>query len=267
MQTADPFSSPPDDPYRAPLATTKPGSPPGKLEYVRAWTFAFDSPQWAMNLLFGVIAMFIPAIGPMILNGYQFEVVERLHRSGGRSYPDFDFGRFADYLVRGLWVFLVTLVASIIVMPFMFVIVGGSTAVMIAAASSGSEEVAAVVFAIGLPLMMLLIVLVSAPLGLLMVPVVIRAGLMQDFGGAFNFDWIKSFISKTWKEVLLGTLFLAATGMLAGVAGMAIFCVGVYPATVLAFLAQAYMNYQYYELFLQRGGEPVPLKDPQQQGW
>jgi hypothetical protein len=267
MQNTSPFAVPPDDPYRAPLASGKPGPPPGQIEYVRAWTFVFDSPQWAMNLLFAVIAMLIPVIGPMLLNGYQFEIVESLHRSNGRKFPDFDFGRFADYLVRGLWVFLVTLVASLVIVPILMVLVGVGVGILSFAAASGGEEAAAVVFAIGVPLLMLMLVLLSAPLGLVLIPMMIRAGLMQDFGGAFNFDWIKSFIAKTWKEIVLGTLFLSATGMLVTLAGLALCFVGVYPAAALAYLAQAYMNYQYYELFLQRGGEPIPLKEPQQQGW
>jgi hypothetical protein len=49
--------------------------------------------------------------------------------------------------------------------------------------------------------------------------------------------------------------------------GMLLFCVGVYPATAWAMLAQGYMYFQFYELFLQRGGEPIPLKDPARQGW
>jgi hypothetical protein len=49
--------------------------------------------------------------------------------------------------------------------------------------------------------------------------------------------------------------------------GLLLCCVGTYPATALVMLAQAHLYLQLYELFLQRGGEPIPLKSPQQRGW
>ncbi len=265
----DPRSEPPfADPYVSPQAPPKPSAPSRELQYLRAWQYVFDSSQWALNLLFGVIAMIVPVIGPILVNGYQFEVLEGLHRSGGRTYPDFNLERFADYLVRGVWVFLVALLASLVLAPFFLALYfGGFLAMALAASAAGDEEAAGVVFAVGTPLLILAIVVLASPLAVLLNPVMIRAGLAQDFATALNFDWIKSFISKTWKEMLVGTLFVAITGALATMVGLLLCCVGTYPAAVLAMLAQAHLNYQYYELFLQRGGEPIPLKSDTTQGW
>jgi hypothetical protein len=234
---------------------------------MRAWTYVFESPQWAMNLLFAVVSMFIPVIGPIIMNGYQFEIVEALHRRQSQTYPDFDFSRFADYLVRGVWVFLATLAISVIFMPVFLVLYFVGFGALFAAAAASGEEAAGAVFAIGVPILVIVTLFFTAPLAVVMIPLTLRAGLTQDFGATFRYDWIKDFIAKMWKEMFLGTLFLAATGTLVSLAGMALFCVGMYPAMALAFLAQAYMNFQYYDIYLQRGGEPIPLKAPQQQGW
>jgi hypothetical protein len=250
-----------------PALPPKPATPPRELQYMRAWSYVFENPQWGMNLLFGTIAIFIPVIGPMILNGYQLEIVEGLHRSGGARYPDFTFERFADYLVRGAWVFLVKLVAGLVMMPVFLAVYLGGFFVMALAGSAVGEEQAGVVFAIGMPLLILAIIVISLPLAACMYPMILRAGLAQDFAAAFNFGWIKSFVSKIWKEMILGALFLAITGMAVSLIGMMLFCVGMYPAIVLAMMAQAYMYYQFYELFLQRGGEPIPLKDAARQGW
>jgi hypothetical protein len=261
-----------NDPYRPPAPPFKPDPPRASLEYLRTWKFAFDSAQWVVTVLFIVAALalsgFIPILPALIVYGYQFEVVEGLHRSGGRSYPDFNLDRFAEYLVRGVWVFLAALLGGLVMMPIVAVLIGGGVALLIAgAAAAGSEDAAAVVFGAGLPLLVLLIVLVAIPLNIILFPILLRAGLTQDFGAAFNFDWIKSFVSKTWKEMILGTLFLAATGMLATLAGTLLCCIGVYPAMALAVLAQSHLFYQFYELFLARGGEPIPLKDAGQRGW
>jgi hypothetical protein len=215
-----------------------------------------------------VLAGFIPVLPALIVYGYQFEVMEGLHRSGGRSYPDFDLDRFVEYLVRGVWVFLVALVGGLALAPIYLLVVGcGVGAMAAAAAAAGSEDASAAVFGAGLPLLVLLMVAIALPMNLFLFPLLLRAGLTQDFSKAFNFDWIKSFIAKTWKEMLLGTLFLAATGMLAVGVGWLLCCVGAYPAMALAVLAQAYMFHQFYAIFLARGGEPIPLKDPAKKGW
>jgi hypothetical protein len=36
--------------------------------------------------------------------------------------------------------------------------------------------------------------------------------------------------------------------------------VGVYPAAALVLFAQFHCNYQLYEMYLERGGIPIPLK-------
>jgi hypothetical protein len=38
------------------------------------------------------------------------------------------------------------------------------------------------------------------------------------------------------------------------------FCIGVIPMSVLASIAGSHLAWQVYELFLERGGEPIPLK-------
>jgi hypothetical protein len=261
-----------EDPYRPPTAPVKPGASPGSLQYTRAWKYPFESPQWVVTVLFLTAALvlsgFIPILPFLIVYGYQFEVIEGLHRSGGRSYPEFNIDRFAEYLVRGVWVMLVAMLGALALTPVILIILGGGVGLMIAvAAAAGSEDAAAVVFGAGLPVLVLLIVLVGAALNVFLFPLLLRAGLTQDFGAAFSFDWIKSFISKTWKEMILGTLFLAATGTLAIIAGTLLCCIGTYPAMALTALAQSHMFYQFYDLFLARGGEPILLKDPAQKGW
>jgi hypothetical protein len=247
-------------------APPKPGAGPDRLQYGRAWSYAFESSQWALNLLFGTIVTFIPVIGYLLLYGYQFEIIESLHRDPRRTYPDFDFSRFADYLVRGVWVLLMSLFVAVVLMPVSLVLYVGGMIVVAATASAVGEEAAGIVVAVGFLLVALAIFVVTIPLTVAFTPLMIRAGLSQDLSVAFDFAWIKSFLAKTWKEIALGTLFLIVTSPLVVLLGAVFFCVGMYPAMVLVMLAQAHLYYQYYELFLRRGGEPVPLKDPQQ-GW
>lgn len=267
-------SAPWDDPYRPPTppAKSQPAAPfkaksaPGRLEFGRMWTFAWESTQWALNLLCGAVVSFVPFLGPLVLYGYQLEIVEALHRDPQRVYPDFDFSRFADYLVRGVWVFLAMLAIGLVLAPVMILLIGG--VVVATAVAAGIEEDAAPgVFALGTALFVATALLIALPAALIAIPLTIRAGLAQDFSNAFHWGWIKRFISLMWREMIAGSLFLMLTAPIVMMLGTLLCYVGVFPAATLAALAQANLLSQLYELFLQRGGELVPLKDPEQHGW
>jgi hypothetical protein len=93
-----------------------------------------------------------------------------------------------------------------------------------------------------------------------MIPLLLRAGLIQDFAPAFAPAFAKDFVGKMWVEMLASTLFLWVTSPFVLLAGALVFCVGYLPATVVFLLAQHHLWYQLYELYLRRGGLPIPLK-------
>src|SRR5579859_7900971 len=102
-----------------------------------------------MNLVWGGLCFLVPIVGPMVMVGYLFEVIEWLHRrreeeklpwveptgvaaapegairtgpgaSAGsfelaapEQYPDFNVNRIQDYLMRGVWPFLVQLLIGL----------------------------------------------------------------------------------------------------------------------------------------------------------
>ncbi len=93
------------------------------MRYLYAFTWVTESKNWLVNvLLSGVCLNFIPIVGPMVLLGYQFENVENLYRRRKAPCLDFDFGRFMEYLKRGVWPFLVQLIAGIVILPLIWVI-------------------------------------------------------------------------------------------------------------------------------------------------
>ena len=240
----------PEENYQAALAPT--ASVRG-IAYFRLITYVFDHPQWGMNLLLGTVCQFIPIIGNILLIGYQFEIVEALHRGHAR-YPEFNFDRFVPYLYRGLWPFLVNLVVTLILVPFMLLGVLGL--VLLANLLGLNEDLAMLV--IGLPAMAFAMLL-SVLLALVMMPMAIGAGLSQTFQAGFRGRFILDFISKVWPQMLAGVLFLVIASMTMIVVGMLLCFVGVYPAVTITMLAQAHLYFQLYRLYLQRGGTPVPL--------
>ena len=62
--------------------------------------------------------------------------------------------------------------------------------------------------------------------------------------------------------MLLSSLFLIGTGIALEFLGFAACRIGLYPAIALMMFAQLHIEYQLYQLYLERGGSEIPLKTP-----
>jgi hypothetical protein len=94
-------------------------------------------------------------------------------------------------------------------------------------------------------------------LAIIQLPLYLRAGLRRDFGSAFSMAFLKDFLKRTWGPLLLSQIFLHVTGVVVVLAGFMLCIVGMYPAAALVMMATHHIDYQLYELYLQRGGEPI----------
>ena len=258
-ETAPPELAPPE--LAAPIGSLV--RPEPRLQYLHSYSFVFESPAWAANLALATVCMFIPIVGKIVIDGYQFEIVDALHRRRGGTYPDFDFARFGDYLTRGVWKFLVEMMTQLIIVPSnLFAVYGSMFAIMIVVSmNQGAEQQAAAVAAmIVVPIGLLLMFGVPLTIRFFTMPLVLRASLSGEAGELFNFRFLGDFIRRTWKEMLLEQVWMAVTTPVVFVVGLVLFVVGVYPAWTLTLLADAHTNWQLYEIYLARGGEPIPLK-------
>jgi hypothetical protein len=98
---------------------------------------------------------------------------------------------------------------------------------------------------------------------ILITPMYLRAGLSGDFASAFSMEFYRDFMKRVGKEVVLMQLFLAATGAVLGIVGMALCYIGLFPALALMQYAHHHLDYQLYELYLERGGMLVERKQTQ----
>jgi hypothetical protein len=108
-------------------------------------------------------------------------------------------------------------------------------------------------------LMIVFCFLIIIAMTMLITPLKIRASITQDFMKSFDFGFIRRFTALLWKEILLTTLFGMIAGTALVMAGMVLFCVGMYAATVLVHFFWMHLDKQLYRLYVSRGGEPVPF--------
>jgi hypothetical protein len=257
------------------------------MRYMQSYSFLFGSRNWTTNLLLASLCVLIPAVGPIILIGYLFEVIDVLlgrrpwpsdkksanhppdaiceqprvtavsetPRHAG-AYPDLTFDRLGEYLARGVWPFLVQLIVNLPVgFAFGMLWTLGMMLVSIAAASDSGVLAGVVVI-----LLFIVYLLVVVALGVVSAPLYLRAGLSSDFAGAFSMAFLRDFLRRVGKETLLMQLFLSATSLLFTLGGMLACCIGVYPALALVMFAHHHLVLQLYELYLERGGTPVEAK-------
>lgn len=231
------------------------------MRYWRAYRFVFDHPRWTQNLLFAAICMLsmvaIPIVGQLVLVGYLFVVIESMHRrKDDTDFPDFDFNQFVTYLVRGCWPVLVQFVVGL---PFGLIVLGSGLVIFFSFTALGHGDETVIITLI--VVVVLLLMALSVLLNVISAPLVLRAGLGQDFVAAFSFDFFRDFLGRMWKELLLSALFILITNFFLSLLGLLACYFGVFVTSALVMFAHHHLLYQIYELYLQRGGTPIPLKD------
>jgi hypothetical protein len=252
--TADPYVSP-----KPPVAEAPPSSDVS-IGYMEAIRFPFQGPHAWMNILLISVGNMIPVIGPIVVSGFVYDTFEALFRQKRTYAPPFDLDRLSEYLMRGVWLFLVQMIVSFLfVMPSMFVLMIAHFAGMIMMEEGGdAAPLGAVVMGGG----HLFHIVIMGLMSFVMIPVVIRVGLAQDFAKGFDFAWFRSFLGKMWIEMLVVTLVMTFLSIAYVFIGFALFCVGIFFLAGVLFPTAMYLQYQLYLVFLGRGGKPVEMKEP-----
>jgi hypothetical protein len=239
--------------------TSPSASPPG-MKYWRSYSYFFDSPQWTMNLLLGAVCSLIPVLGGIVFAGYGYEVVEAMHRRGkDDQYPDFDFNRFIQYLIRGCWPFIWQLIVGVpvfFVIWFLYFIF-----MMIFIGSADSREfVAPPAFFLLFIIFFVLVLTLALAVSVVLAPLLLRSGLSQGLGFEQAVPFLQDFLKRVGKEVVLVQLFVFGTAIVILPIAELMCILPVFPAMVVVQMAQFHLLYQLYGLYLQRGGMPIPLQ-------
>jgi hypothetical protein len=228
------------------------------MKYIESVTDFFKSPSWMMNLLLAGVCTLIPIIGPMVILGWLITGFWGRPINDFASFPPFDFANFGKYLERGIWPFLVAFIAGVVIVPLLWIAM--LPAVLLGGLTSNNHGTAGGCFAgLVVCVMVVLFTIVIIVLKFLLVPLVIRATLTQDFAKAFDFGFAKQFLALTWKEIILGSLFAAVASIVLICVGAVVFCIGMYFASVVIYFCWVHLYSQIYTLYLSRGGEPVPV--------
>lgn len=249
---------PDKNPYSSPEVDSFIPSEGASISIWSSITFVFGHPQWLSNLLYVALGAIIPVVGVLVALGYSMEVFEYLHRRLGPYYPLFTFNRFGEYLTRGVWPFVMMFLANFVFQFIAALLVWiplGIAFALVATKATGPEA-----FGVAFPLAGLLLVLSLLAMQVVLTPLLLRAGLTQDFGQTCDVDWIGDFLGKMWIDVVIEQLGIGLVFFASIYLSVLCFCVGPFFVIAASFLMQAHLNMQIYELYLARGGRPIPIK-------
>lgn len=229
------------------------------MNYTASISDYFKPPKWMMKTLLAGVCVFIPIVGQIVIKGWLLTGFWGRQDQRPETFPEFDFNNFGKYLERGLWPFLVTLVSSmvlaLVLCVFIVPIVMLSTFMIPNDHSSASGCAGFVLFVV----MMMVYLFAVVTMMIVLTPLTLRASILQEFGASFDFGFVKRFLSLMWKEVILASLFQLVASLLLVFGGSLLLCVGMYFAIVPAYFCWVHLHKQLYQLYLSRGGEPVPI--------
>ena len=248
-------------PAYVPAAALSPG--PADVEGVsvlRGLKAVFESEHWKSNVLLGLVLLLIPIVGPIALGGWMCEAHQRHVRRHPNPFPKIDFGDFGDYIKRGLAPFLTGLIITFPLLFVIYALMGGTAFAVFAAIAATNEPLvgAAVGLVVGVIALFLMMIL-QVPMNAAQT----RAELTEELGEALSFGKIMSYSKATFGRVIVKNFIFMWVGLGIVLLGILMCYLGVYPAAVVLQIAAMHLRYQIYADYLARGGEPIPLKQPQ----
>lgn len=238
------------------------------MEYLRGLRKLRDDPEWLSKLGFGSLLLFsaaiIPFVGRISLAGWCAVIVRRAVAGQDDRLPrlDLDFDYIGKLFGTGFKGFLVALIWGLPagVAIFAMVMLGyfGMAFGVVAAGRAGGEEAALGVmccFGAGIPALFLLATLLGLPAQMAMV----RAELADDMGKGLELGAVLDMTRKVFRELLIGSIVLSIVQTVMLFVGLLLCYFPVFPAMVAMQVARAYFGAQLYQLYVERGGEPVTI--------
>ena len=235
---------------------------PGAIDYRRALQYQLDDESWITTLLFMAVAIIVPLVGGIVAFGYQATVIEALARSGaGAGPPRFDLERLVDYLLRGLRMFVVSLIVTVIMLPIIwlgsFVLLAGVLGT--SHAMGPSEAATTMVGCVMTGIFVVLMLVIGLGIQVVITPLLLRAAMDKDFGAIFDLAWARDFLARTGMESVKVHLFMIVISLGFFLLGVIACVIGIFPALAYVMLVQAHLYGQLYLLYLRRGGRRVEL--------
>jgi hypothetical protein len=236
------------------------------MQHVTPYTQLLKQRHAAASLLLGSMLVLVPVLGHIVLSGWAV----RVHRAvvAGEAMPALGLDDLSGDARLGLGPFVVQMIMGLVLcLVFLPLLVLPGVVFSIAlpalADSDISEEGAIAIFVVGV----LVFVLVGLVCLYLLVMATHAALISAELGDSVSDGLaglrpgrLRAFFKLVPRELFGASIGLAMGSSLLVLAGLLLLTLGVYPATVMVFAAGAHYRAQVYEIYLARGGPPIPSR-------
>jgi len=216
------------------------------MEFGKAFTFAFEDKDWLKKLGIAGLVMLIPLIGQITVAGWAVEITRRVIQRDPETLPDW--GAFGDYLVKGLKLFVISLVYALPIIlisvcaysPFMFL------------QNSSDDTVLTLISVISICISCV-VALLAIVLGFVLPAALAKFAATGDIGSAFRFSEVFALVRAAPSAYLLVLLGSIIAGLIASL-GVILCIIGVIFTQALAFAIQGHLWGQAYNASMTNKG-------------
>jgi hypothetical protein len=218
------------------------------MEFGRAFSFAFDDPDWLKKVGIAALVFLIPVIGPMVLMGWGLEITRRVINNHPEPLPNWD--DFSIFVSKGFQAFVVTLAYTL---PIILVVIcnyGLSFGMIAATVSSDSSNSGIIgnVATIASLCLSCFVILFAIAAGFMIPAAMGNLASTGELGAAFRFNEVFGLVRAAPGAYLLEMLGVGLASIILSPLGMLTCGIGVLITTSYITALQSHLTGQAYNV-------------------
>ncbi len=196
------------------------------MNFGRAFTYAFEDPDWLKKVGIAAVVILIPVIGSIVLMGWGLEITRRVINNDPQPLPDWS--NFSSFLSNGFKAFVAVLAY---IFPI-FLIYGCGIALTfgVAAAAGNNSNNSDTVGGIATVVMLCMycfVILFALGAGLIIPPALGNLAATGELSAAFRFNEVFGLLRAAIGPYLLSVLAIAVAAIILSPIGSVICGIGV----------------------------------------
>lgn len=219
------------------------------MNFGRAFTYAFEDPDWLKKAGIAALVTLIPVIGGITVLGWGLEITRRVIKNEPQTLPDWSGDNFGIYLKNGLKEFAISLAAILplfIVMGCCYGAIIASTIAMTSANSDNGSSVAGGAVTILMLCMYCIIFIYAIVAGLYIQAAIGTLADTGELGAAFRFAEVVALVRAAPGPYLLSILIVGLTGVVLAPLGTLVCGIGVLASVTYIGLVRDHLYGQAY---------------------
>ncbi len=215
------------------------------MEFGRAFTFAFQDPDWLKKVGIAALVSLIPVIGGITLMGWGLEITRRVINNDPDPLPGWD--NFSSFISKGFQAFVVSLAYALPIILVVMCQYGVSFALIFASSNSDSSTMGGIATVVGV-CMTCIVILFAIVAGFFIPAALGNLAATGELGAAFRFNQIFALLRAAPGPYVMEILGVALASMILSPLGILICGVGLLFTTAYTTTLSAHLTGQAYKV-------------------